>query len=80
MALEEDPILADLRADEARIDALIAKIAQHDRRPIKELQRLDEDKLEAIWGGSNKDNSKGLEECASIVLSQGSKVVVPLKC
>ncbi|CAE6522047.1 unnamed protein product, partial [Rhizoctonia solani] len=59
---EFDATMAEIRAEEARVDALQAKLATRDSLRMKNLRVLDEEELQRLWAMGEKDKSKETEK------------------
>ncbi|CAE6505294.1 unnamed protein product, partial [Rhizoctonia solani] len=55
---EYDVTLAEIQAEEARVNALRAKIAKRDEIRFKTLRRLDESELQKLWESAGEETSK----------------------
>ncbi|CAE6396410.1 unnamed protein product [Rhizoctonia solani] len=59
---EFNATMAEIRAEEARVDALQAKLAMRDSLCMKNLRVLDEEELQRLWAMGEKDKSKETEK------------------
>ncbi|KAH7312780.1 hypothetical protein B0J17DRAFT_724583 [Rhizoctonia solani] len=73
---EFDATLAEIQAEEARLNALRAKLASRDGLRFKKLQLLDETELQRMWdqGGQGKTGAKEKEKAPAVPRPLNSKV------
>ncbi|CAE7224569.1 unnamed protein product [Rhizoctonia solani] len=72
-----DETLAEIKAEEARVDALRAKLAKRDGLRYKKLKTMDEPDLQRLWDKGEK-TKKGSKTSAAAASQPGNSKVQPI--